>query len=213
MINLLVVILCNAFIAQLSAIDLGVQGHTFPIVERSMLELIQEQLQLANRDGRLAKFNNEIQQQAKDRIANPKFIANLKHTDEEREYLFDPSIILQHDITDHDGELIHQKGYKINPLSKISWGRPMLLIDGKSEEQVEFALQAKRSIGLDIVLTNGSPIKLNNKHRIQFDFDQHGIIVKHFNIKQVPAFIVQHGQHMKIAELLPNIGNLQRILR
>lgn len=173
------------------------QGATFEVKEESLLHMIQRRLLALMKDGKWETLQAEIKEQAKKRVMRPVPVPGITKTLEERRFYFDPSITVEEDLKDHKGRLIHAKGTKVNPLDFVTWGEPLLLIDGDDATQVQWALDQKGKI----TCISGSPIELMETHQRRFYFDQGGTIVKKFGIAQVPARVTQDGKLLLIEEL------------
>jgi conjugal transfer pilus assembly protein TraW len=186
-------------LAPVHAKDLGTHGTTFAIEERSMLTLLEERLRQAEANGKLASLKQQMQERIQQRVLHPTPVPGLQPTQTPRTYLYDPTITVQEDLKDHQGRVFHKAGTKLNPLHYVAWGNPLLLIDGKDAEQVQWALAHPNSP--KIVLTAGSPIELMRQTGARLYFDQGGLIVKKFHITQVPCRISQHGDKLLIEEL------------
>ncbi len=88
----------------------------------------------------------------------------------------------------------------MNPLEKISWGEPLIFIDGDDEKQIKWV---KLRIG-KLVLTSGNPIKIAKKLNKPVFFDQGGVLTTRFKIKAVPAIVQQESTLLKISEIKIN---------
>lgn len=184
----------------LSAKDFGVQGSTVAIAERSLLEAIEEKLQQASKSGQLASIQKEVQQKVSDKAQNPARVKGISKTTHHRRYHFDPTLTIDHDIKDHEGNLIHPKGTRINPLETLSWGQPLVFLDGEDAEQITWIL--KHYPKAKFVLIGGKPLELSKQYNKRFYFDQGGALIKKFKIQQVPAVVSQDEKHLLIEELL-----------
>ena len=80
----------------------------------------------------------------------------------------------------------------------------LIFFDGEDSEQLEFAIDLyKNSFKKPIlILTGGSPIKLEKKYKLDFYYDQDGVIIKKLGIKAVPALVVQEGRKLKVKEVM-----------
>lgn len=186
----------------LAAKDLGTFGETFPIAEKSLLEVIKTKLQKLQDEGRLALHQEEIKARLLKTIYRPSPVEGIKTTKEPRTYTYDPSIIIPSDLKDHEGRIIQTTGTVINPLNTVSLSKALLFIDGDDEKQVSWALaQNKSAPAPKIILISGSPFELMEKHDLRFYFDQGGAITKKFKIAQVPARVTQSGLILKIEEV------------
>ncbi|ARN84773.1 type-F conjugative transfer system protein TraW [Candidatus Nucleicultrix amoebiphila] len=192
---------CLLFLSSsVHAKDLGIQGTTFEIRERNLLEVIQTRLKGLETEGKLDDLQKDIQQRVSYKALNPTRLNSVHRTSEERSYLYDPTLIVEEDIKDHRGRIIHQKGTHINPLDMVSWGVPLVLLDGDDKEQIHWALKNHKDAKL--VLIAGKPLDLSERHKKRFYFDQGGMLIKKFKIQQVPARISQKGKHLLIEEVL-----------
>ena len=182
-------------------------GHSFEIEEESFLTMIQRRVEEARIEGKLEAIEEDVKKRVKERVMNPVPVFALQKTTQERSWYFDPSITLATDIRDHKSRLVYPKGTKVNPLHKLSWGEPLILIDGSDEEQISWAINHVKEQGEGaeprgkIVLTKGSPIQISRQTGQRFYFDQGGAITKKFQIKQVPARITQDGDKLLVEEL------------
>lgn len=184
----------------LFAKDFGVQGTTVAIRERSLLEVIEEKLQQASKTEQLASLQKEIQQKVSKKAQNPARVRGVRKTTHPRRYHFDPTLTVDHDIKDHQGTLIHPRGTRINPLDTLSWGQPLVFLDGDDETQITWVL--KHYPKAKLVLIGGKPLELSKQYQTRFYFDQGGVLIKKFKIQQVPARVSQNGKRLLIEELL-----------
>ncbi|WP_103896875.1 type-F conjugative transfer system protein TraW [Rickettsia fournieri] len=180
--------------------DYGVQGHVFPIIEESLLEIIIAKLKIAKQNGNLGKMQEEFKNKVKQKISRPTAILALAKTSINRNWHYDPSFIQKTDIKDQAGKIIVKAGTSVNPLEKISWGEPLIFIDGDDEQQIKWS---NSKIG-KLVLTSGNPIKLAKKLNKPVFFDQGGVLTTRFKIKAVPAIVQQESTLLKISEIKIN---------
>lgn len=193
--------LCLLFLStSVQAKDLGVQGTTFEIRERNLLAVIQTRLKGLETEGKLYDLQKTIQKKVAHKALNPTRLFSVRSTTDPRSYLYDPSIIVEEDIKDHNGRIIHQKGTHVNPLDMVSWGVPLVLLDGVDKEQIHWALKNHKDAKL--VLIGGKPLDLSELYLKRFYFDQGGVLIKKLKIQQVPARISQRDKHLLIEEIL-----------
>lgn len=172
--------------------------------------MIEENLQQASKSGQLASIQKEVQEKVSEKAQNPARVTGVRKTTHPRRYHFDPTLTVDHDIKDHEGNLIHSKGTRLNPLDTLSWGDPLVFLDGDDENQVNWALRHYSKAKL--VLVGGKPLELSNTHsvnthsvrthRVKFYFDQGGALIKKFKIRQVPAVVSQDEKRLLIEEFL-----------
>ena len=189
-----------------TAKNLGVHGPTFAIEEKNLLEVIQAKLQDLQKQGEIAAINTQIIEKVKHSALNPTPL-HLPTATEYKARVFDPTYVVQKDITDHQGQMIAKAGTKVNPLDHFQWGTPILLINGEDPDQISLAKTMKAKL----VLVKGSPFRIskeetrpeNKPENRQMYFDQGGRIVKHFGITRVPSKISQQGTVLLIEEIPP----------
>lgn len=176
----------------------GTLGNTFIIQEEDLLEYIENKLKTID----IEKWQNEFKEEAIKSAKRPKGVI-LPNATKNKIYYFDPSITIQRDYADNVGRVFAKKGTKINPLDSVSLSRDLVFIDGDNKVQVEFAIQyynAKNGKA-KIILTNGSIVDLMNKLNIKLFFDQKQILVKKFEIENLPAVISQKNNLLEIKEV------------
>jgi conjugal transfer pilus assembly protein TraW len=180
--------------------DIGVYGETFPIAEENLLEVIRKKLANMEADGSLAQVQKKIAQKAREKILKPSPVKGLVRTQTPRQWFYDPSMTVESDIKDHKGNLIASKGDVINPLDRVSWGAPLLFLDGDDPEQVAWA--ETQHVLAKWVLVNGSPVDLEEKLKRPFYFDQAGMLVSKFGIRAVPCRISQKDKKLLVEEII-----------
>jgi conjugal transfer pilus assembly protein TraW len=186
-------------LAALHAKDLGVYGETFPIAEENLLDVIRKKLANMEANGSLAQAQKKIAQKAKEKILKPSPLKGLIKTQTPRHWFYDPSMTIESDIKDHKGNLIASKGDVINPLDMVSWGAPLLFLDGDDPEQIKWA--ETQHVLSKWVLVKGSPVELEEKLKRPVYFDQAGVLVNKFGIQQVPCRISQKNKKLLVEEL------------
>lgn len=177
--------------------DYGVRGHIFPIIEESLLEVIMTKLTVAEQNGILATMQEQFKNKVIQKISSPTPVQNLHKATKNQSWRYDPTFSQKSDIKDQNGKILVAAGTTINPLDKINWGEPLILIDGDDQEQIAWAKSNKGKL----VLTKGNPIELGKKLNRPVFFDQAGILTKHFKITAMPTIIAQEGRLLKIREI------------
>lgn len=194
-----IILTFNSLVAESKIIikDYGIRGHIFPIIEESMLEVIMVKLKAAQQNGLLEKLQQEFIKKVKKKIVRPVLVAGLYKAMKNRSWLYDPTFTQETAIKDQNGRTIVAAGTIVNPLDTLSWGEPLILIDGDDKKQVGWVKSQQGKL----VLTNGSPIELSQILLREVYFDQGGILTQKFKIKAVPAIIEQEGKHLKVSEI------------
>lgn len=192
-------------IISISAKDFGVMGETFPLQEKSLLQVIREKLQALATSGVLKDHQKKILEQTKAKIRRPVAVEGVTKTVKPRSFTYDPSITVPYDMKDHKGQVFHKKGTRLNPLDTHALRSPLLFVDGDNETQVAWAVEQFKAAKPEqkplIILVKGSPFDLSEKVGFPIYFDQEGHLVKKLRIKQVPAIVRQEGKLLLIAEV------------
>ena len=78
-----------------------------------------------------------------------------------------------------------------------------IFFDARDDEQLEYVLNSYNDSEIKpvLILTGGSPIEIEEKYQIDAYFDQKGLLIKKFGIRQVPAVIAQDGKVLNIREV------------
>lgn len=177
-------------ISEANAKDFGTQGHVFTIIEEDFLEVINARLQKIDWD----EFNKNTQNKTKKYVERPTSVTGVSKAKKSKEFFYDPTYVLDQDIRDHNNQLMHSAGTKVNPLEFVPLKEALLFIDGDDDSQVKFALKQQAKI----ILVKGSPLKLQRKEKVWIYFDQGGILTSKLGITQVPALVTQEGLQLKI---------------
>jgi conjugal transfer pilus assembly protein TraW len=183
-----------------NAYDFGVVGSTATIEEEDMLDYIKGRLTAMQASGELDERNKQMQEYTQSKVTRPKSIEGISNATEPKSWLYDPTFTLRSDIKDENGNIIHHVGKSINPLDHMPLKEKLIFINGDDEAQVKWAINyAKTS---KIILVNGSPQELMEENKVRFYFDQQGVLVHKFTVKQVPAIVRQAGSKLLIEEIL-----------
>ena len=190
------------FVMSAVARDHGVMGQTWPIVEPDLLTTIDTKLKTLEANGGITRMQQQLAARTEYRVRNPQAVTGLGATQEPREWLFDPSIIVDGDIRDAKGNLIAARGTKVNPLGLIQLKTDLVFVDGRDPEQIKWATNNWESTKAKIIFVAGSPFDRMGEYKRRFFFDQQGKLTEHFGIAHVPAVVSQQGEALKIRELL-----------
>ena len=181
--------------------NLGVVGEVFAIEEESFLNFIKRKLESKKKDSIF--FNQGLmREKAKKKIDRPTPVKGVENTQENRSYLYDPSVVIEKDIKGLDGKLIVKAGTRYNPLEHYSIAESLVFIDSDNEEHLNFALAQKNLRKIKIILVSGSRKKAAEVLGQEIYFDQLGLITKKFAIKHVPTIVTQEKQFLRISEVL-----------
>lgn len=183
--------------------DFGILGQTWDIAEPDFLLTINAKLKGLEASGELDRLNQQMVKRTKHRVRNPHPVTGLAVTTKPKSWLHDPSIVVAKDILDHKGRVIAAKGAKANPLENLQFNRKMVFIQGKSKEQIDWAVKRYGDFNSRIIFVDGSPFDEMKARKHKFYFDQRGFLIKKFGISQVPAIIEGEGKLLRIREVLP----------
>lgn len=188
-----------------SALNCGTQGTTYPIKEKSALDLIGQRLANMQASGEIDMHQQQLKSQALNTIETPKPVGGLVKTKQARTFEKDISVSMPEDIRDHNGKIIHKAGTRVNPLSNklLATKKVLIFLDGEDNEQVEWALkehQKRRGLA-KLVLVNGKPLELMRTFDTPFYFDQTGRLTKYFGFQQIPAMVYQKDDKLMVAEV------------
>lgn len=174
----------------LQAVDLGTYGQLFEIKEMNLLDYLCEKSQSLSR--------NELTQLFEQ--VRPQFHANqvLQTAITYRRFYFDPTVCAQEDILNQQGILIVAKGQCANPLDYTSLSTELLFLDGNNISHIEWAKRQSKEACW--ILTNGSPLTLEEKEKRSIYFDQQGVLAQKLALTFLPAKVSQSGKLLLIEE-------------
>lgn len=190
--------------------DYGVFGALFKVSEPSVLNAIYGRLDEMERNGELAAMAEEMEATARARINRPRPVEGLGHTEVYNSYQVDLSITVNRDLSDHRGVVFARAGTRINPLEYSRFNRRLVFIDGDVPEQVAFAVGVAAKEPAKIILVNGAPLDLTEKHEVLFYFDQAGIISNRFELSVVPSVVSRADPYMLVEEIPVPVAKAER---
>lgn len=195
--------------APAAAKDYGQVGTVFPVIEADLLLVIEQKLNMLQSTGQVDAMNAKFRRRAEAKVRRPTPVAGIERATSPRSWLFDPSIIIDHDIRDQKGNLIVPGGRRVNPLDFVAVRTPLVFIDGDDPAQVAWALK-RYDDRAKLIMVAGAPLDAMTAHQRRFYFDQEGRLTAKFGIHAVPAVVVQEGRAMRcteIARLMPGGGS------
>lgn len=182
-----------------AAKDYGQVGTVFAIIEPDLLRVIETKLNTMQASGQIDAMNQRLRSRTEAKVRRPDPVAGIEAAIKVRTWLHDPSIVIDHDIKDHKGQLIAARGKRINPLDYVVVKSPLVFIDGDDEDQVAWALK-RFDDKARLILVRGAPLELMTKRQRRFYFDQAGTLTSKFGITAVPAVVEQAGKAMRVTE-------------
>lgn len=206
------------FSASVLGVEFGKQAATYEVAEEGFVSMIKSRL--ASID--LQQYQEEMLRKAKKQVLEPAPVLGIRATSEPREFWYDPSFVVSEDIKLPDGKVLYKAGTKVNPLDHIDFDRELIFIDGRDEKQVAWLRErleeqkkvqknnqdqkgwgnsSQSNLETRIILTGGKILELQEDMGRTLYFDQAGELTSKFDIKQVPALVVQNGKKLKISEI------------
>ena len=180
--------------------DYGQQGALFPITEPDLLEQIQRKLMALQASGATAKLNEDLKRRTIAKVNRPAPVSGLGIASAIRSWPFDPTISVAEDIRDDKGRMIMAAGTRVNPLDTVPLRQTLVFLDGDDPAQLDWVTKNFQATSAKLILVNGAPLQLMRGEQRRFFFDQGGKLVRHFNIKAVPATVKQQGRLLLITE-------------
>ena len=182
-----------------AAKDYGQVGTVFPVAEPDLLRVIEMKLKAMQANGQIDAMNQHLRTRTEAKVRRPDPVPGIEVATRARTWLYDPSIVIDHDIRAHKGNLIAPAGRRVNPLDYVAVTTPLVFIDGDDEAQVAWALK-RFDDRAKLILVKGAPLELMTRRQRRFYFDQAGTLTTKFGITHVPAVVVQAGQAMRVSE-------------
>jgi conjugal transfer pilus assembly protein TraW len=182
-----------------AAKDYGQVGTVFPVIEPDLLRVIEAKLKAMQATGQVDAMNQRLTDRTRAKVNRPDPVTGIALTTRPRSWLFDPSIIIDHDIRDHKGQLIAAAGKRVNPLDYVVIKTPLVFIDGDDAAQVAWAMK-RFDDKAKLILIKGAPLELMTNRQRRFYFDQNGTLTRKFGITAVPAVVEQSGHVMRVSE-------------
>ena len=192
--------LCFGQPIMLHAKDFGTYGTIASIEEVDPLQIIHQKLKTMELSGELERHNLELQKKTRAAIERPKPVEGIFKAAEIRIFYYDPTYVVQEDIKDHQGKIIHLKGTRVNPLETVNLSHALLFIDSDDAVQKTWAIEELKQKQAKIILVNGAPLALSEELKIPVYFDQSGLLTKKLGIHHVPALVTQEGLRLRIDE-------------
>lgn len=185
------------------ALDAGVIGPTYEIAESHLLRFIEQRLRDKAASGELQRLEQEARARGIAIVRKPPPVSGLVTTQAKRSFYFDPTYVLDRNVSDAQGRLMFAAGTRVNPLDVVSLSRRLFFFDARDPRQVAQArsLMKRYDGNLKPILTGGSYLDLMQAWRSPVYYDQQGLLTKRLGIRQVPALVSQEGKRLRIDEL------------
>lgn len=164
-------------------------GETFPIIETDLLATIETRLRDLEANGGIERLQNQMREQAVASVRRPKPVEGLTPATARREWLYDPSMVLEDDIFDAKGNLIAPRGTRVNPLDHVALSQDLVFVDGSDPAQIDWAVKTYSAPRAKVIFVAGSPFDAMKPYQRRFWFDQGGQLTAKFGIRHTPAVV------------------------
>ena len=196
------IILALVFLTPLSYAKTVTLGHTFPVIEKSLLTLIYERLgNISESQKNLleAKWTQEI----REKTIRPTAL-NLLRADKTMVHFYKPEMMLSEDIKDANDHTILPKGLVVNALDRLPDYFPTwVFIDFDDTAQRLYAKHLLQEFPTATwILTGGSIVDAGQFLNQTIYFDQGARITQQLQVGHVPAVVTRENNVLKIKEIL-----------
>jgi len=198
---LVIILLLN--INALAVVDLGTVGKTYPIVENDFYEWILSQVK-KNAD-KIPKIDKNKLYDLVDKQLYVDF--DLPDAKEYRIKEYEPVYVLDHDIKDHEGNILFPKGYTYNPFDYITFKRRYFFLNAEKKEQIgKFLEYANKYANLQPIIVKGSlsyfyeVVKKFQKNPIPAGKATKLMLDKMF-VKKLPSYVYQKDKKLIVEEI------------
>ena len=181
--------------------DFGTMGQAFPVMEPDILATIEARLAHLQATGGIDRANAAFAKRAEARVRRPEPVAGISHATEPRSWIYDPSIVIDHDVRDQKGNLIAQRGRSVNPLDFVAMRQALVFVDGDSKAEMDWATSHYDDLQAKIILVSGAPLDEMTARKRRFYFDQEGRLTGRLGVRHTPAIVVQQGHVLKLSEI------------
>jgi conjugal transfer pilus assembly protein TraW len=191
--------------------NLGTTGQTYAI-DRDGSEQLKDIARRKQASGELDAFWRNYRDKMAELIKHPAPLG-IKSDYSVRSERHDLAFTLPQDYRNERGQVVAKRGTVIRPLHIQPLRTGLIFIDGRDQNQIDYAIARGRKQPLKIVLTAGSPIELRIKYQhtkwrtgngVPFYFDQRKMIINNFqklygiDLNSVPATLYQKGDQLAI---------------
>jgi conjugal transfer pilus assembly protein TraW len=197
--NIFIPLLTACIITHSYAENLGVQGSVYRIVEPDMLTAIYQKLEKMQQDGTLAQQQHDFIARSIQHVLRPPSVSgvtDLASGVAPSKHYYDPSIIVNKDITNANGFVIAHKDMMINPLANMHFDEKLIFINGDNNLQINWVNKIikkynQENISYKVILVNGDIKKTSYAINNRVYFDQFGRLCSKFGILHTPSLVFQ----------------------
>lgn len=189
------------FPLNLYAKNCGVYGAIYSISEPDMLSAIHMKLSLMQSSGELEAQKKKFVSNVIKHILRPTPVSGVRDLNGQKPniWIFNPSVVLDHTITNTTGQVVAVAGTKVNPLRIKSFNETLIFINGDNQKQLNWVSHEVQKLKnnsinnaqIKIILVNGDINQTAKELKERVYFDQHGVLCKRFGIKHTPTMVSQ----------------------
>lgn len=186
-----------------NAKDLGTWGDLYPIHEPDLLDTIRSRLGDMQASGELAEHQDNFKQDVIANSLRPTPVVGLAIAREDRNWVVDPTFVLDRDIADQTGRVFAHRGQRVNPLDNVPFKQALYFIDADDKRQVAWMKMQKPDTELvKVILVKGNIRDAADALNTRVYFDQQGALTSRFNLKAVPARVTAaaDGRRLQVDE-------------
>ncbi|MEM4619123.1 MAG: hypothetical protein QW607_02800 [Desulfurococcaceae archaeon] len=174
-------------------------GKVYEIKEKDALEEIEERLR--DKKDEIIKLMREKTEARLKSMLSPDFSHILSSAKERRVRTFVPEVSLPFDIRDHKGNLLYQKGHKLNPLQYIALPFSIVFTNF-SRDKIFECLKKEVDLSMSmIIITKGDVMSLMNRYPYYAIYPASEHLINLFQIEKVPSIVRQKGERFEIVEI------------
>ena len=189
-----------------SASDLGTWGDLWPVAEPDMLSVIESRLQSMKQSGELDRRMEEFKARVVRNSQRPPAVEGISRAVRYEKRWFDPSVRVDRDLADGQGNVFARAGQVFNPLDVVPFNQTLLFIDGDDPEQLAWIRRQKPATLISrIILVKGNIPQTSTMLDSRIFFDQNGALTARFGISQVPARVTPAPSRQRLqVEIIPS---------
>ena len=180
---------------------LGTIGHTYPVMEKSLLTLIEERLSNFENQGTLQDIESAWVKHVEEKAIRPTPLT-LSRTDKTTTHYYTPVATLPADLADAAGRIILKRGVSVNALNQMPAYQPVwVFINYDDSAQRKYAARLLPKFpSAQWILTGGNVRDAENQLKQAIYFDQGGHITQKLQIQHVPALVTRENDSLKVVE-------------
>jgi len=182
--------------------DLGVHGKTYPVVENDFYEWLMSKLEEKGKNF-TPPSKEDVRRMVEKKLIVSEF-DDIRSCQENTTRAVDLTIILDHDIKDSSGNVIHSKGKTVNPLDYRDMRRDYFFLDVDNLTQVKMFIQeaANRPMQPMAIAGNLSHFYENVKRNgIEIPAGKSTqLMLDRFQIRCAPTLVRQKGKMLEVIE-------------